>query len=69
VIDPEQSRAGVVARFAAAVTDDQRGEPGFTAADVRRELAGLDLACWCPLGEPCRADVLLAIANPGDETP
>lgn len=28
-----------------------------------RELAGHDLACWCPLGEPCHADVLLQIAN------
>jgi len=34
-----------------------------TAGDVRRELAGCDLACWCPLSEPCHADVLLGIAN------
>jgi hypothetical protein len=34
-----------------------------TVDDVRRELAGRDLACWCPPGEPCHADVLLAIAN------
>lgn len=27
------------------------------------ELKGKDLACWCPLDEPCHADVLLAIAN------
>lgn len=27
------------------------------------ELAGRDLACWCPLDQPCHADVLLAIAN------
>jgi hypothetical protein len=32
-------------------------------AQVRRELAGKDLACWCPLDEPCHADVLLLIAN------
>jgi hypothetical protein len=31
---------------------------------ARRELAGLDLACWCPLDQPCHADVLLGIANP-----
>lgn len=30
---------------------------------ARTELAGLDLACWCPLDEPCHADVLLALAN------
>ena len=26
-------------------------------------LAGLDLACWCPLDRPCHADVLLELAN------
>lgn len=31
--------------------------------EVRRELAGKDLACWCPLDQPCHADVLLEIAN------
>jgi hypothetical protein len=30
---------------------------------VERELRGHDLACYCPLDEPCHADVLLAIAN------
>lgn len=27
-------------------------------------LRGKDLACWCPLDQPCHADVLLEIANP-----
>jgi hypothetical protein len=27
------------------------------------ELRGKDLACWCPLDQPCHADVLLRIAN------
>lgn len=26
-------------------------------------LRGRDLACWCPLGSPCHADVLLDLAN------
>lgn len=26
-------------------------------------LAGKDLACWCPLDQPCHADVLLDRAN------
>ncbi|NKT31597.1 DUF4326 domain-containing protein [Rhodococcus hoagii] len=30
---------------------------------IRRELAGKNLACWCPLDQPCHADVLLEIAN------
>lgn len=32
-------------------------------AEIRAELAGKDLACWCPLDQPCHADVLLEIAN------
>jgi hypothetical protein len=31
--------------------------------DVRRELRGRDLACYCPLDGPCHADILLEIAN------
>ena len=27
------------------------------------ELRGKNLACWCPIGQPCHADVLLEIAN------
>lgn len=34
-----------------------------TVDEVRRELAGKDLACWCALDEPCHADVLLELAN------
>ena len=26
-------------------------------------LRGMDLVCWCPLDQPCHADVLLQIAN------
>ena len=33
---------------------------------IRRRLRGKDLACWCPLDEPCHADVLLRIANAPD---
>jgi hypothetical protein len=37
-------------------------------ADALRErlpqLRGKNLACWCPLGQPCHADVLLELANP-----
>ncbi|CAN5144593.1 hypothetical protein BH11ACT6_BH11ACT6_34640 [soil metagenome] len=34
-----------------------------TVPDVQRELTGRNLACWCPLDDPCHADVLLEIAN------
>ena len=32
-------------------------------ARIRAELAGKNLACWCPLDGPCHADVLLEVAN------
>lgn len=37
----------------------------FNRADVVAKLRGRDLACWCPLDQPCHADVLLKIANSG----
>lgn len=30
--------------------------------EIRTHLAGKSLACWCPEGEPCHADVLMAVA-------
>lgn len=30
---------------------------------AKKELRGKDLACWCPLDQPCHADILLEIAN------
>jgi hypothetical protein len=52
-------RAAAVAAYRAWIA----GRPDLIAA-ARRELAGRDLACWCPPGQPCHADVLLTIANP-----
>jgi hypothetical protein len=34
-----------------------------TLDDIRAELAGHDLMCWCPDWQPCHADVLLELAN------
>ena len=36
----------------------------FDAAALHRDLAGRDLACWCPLDQSCHADLLLELANP-----
>ena len=36
-----------------------------TVAQIRDELRGKDLVCWCPLDQPCHADVLLEWANGG----
>jgi Domain of unknown function (DUF4326) len=32
---------------------------------IQSVLRGRDLACWCPLDQPCHADVLIEIANEG----
>lgn len=42
----------------------EAGKLTITPTDIRHELAGQDLACWCPLDQPCHADVLLELANP-----
>ena len=33
------------------------------AIAIRQELRGKNLACFCPLDQPCHADVLLKLAN------
>lgn len=64
-IGVDGDRAECVAQFRDAFLS---GRLSFTTADVRRELAGRDLACWCPTDGPCHADVLLEVANePGGE--
>ena len=40
---------------------DERMRP--TISEIRRELRGKHLGCWCPIGAPCHADVLLKISN------
>lgn len=41
------------------VTGMEDGKFGAYIAPLRDK----NLACWCPLGSPCHADVLLEIAN------
>jgi hypothetical protein len=43
------------------INDANPDRVGLT--DAQRELRGKNLACWCPIGQPCHADVLLEIAN------
>ena len=76
VIEPTHPRAiqRAVNKFREALTIDgifypkrlpkgaRRYVPYTTIEDVR-ELRGKDLACWCPLEQPCHADVLLELAN------
>jgi hypothetical protein len=53
-------RAEAVRRFH---LDLLEGRLLVSVGDVKAELEGCDLACYCPLDEPCHADVLIAVAN------
>jgi hypothetical protein len=63
-------RATAVARYREWLTNNLAKEiaspvewtPRPRRADIEA-LRRLDLACWCPLDEPCHADVLLELAN------
>ena len=57
----ELARTIAVERYRHALEQFWAGYP--RPSEIRAELAGRDLMCWCPLNEPCHADVLLEIAN------
>ncbi len=63
--NPYKAGAELPARDAVAryESDLLAGKLTITAEDARRELRGKSLACWCPPGAPCHADVLLEIVN------
>lgn len=50
--------AGAVHAFRVLVESEEE-----TIAEIQRELRGKDLCCWCKIGKPCHADILLEIAN------
>jgi hypothetical protein len=50
-----------VALYAKWLREDKTGQK--VAIEARMQLAGRNLACWCPLCKPCHADVLLKLAN------
>lgn len=64
-------RAEAVERYRALLRADGRlsvdGWEYFypSISQARAELADRDLVCWCPLDQPCHADVLLEVANGG----
>jgi hypothetical protein len=49
--------------IAAYERDLYAGRLPFTVDDVKRELKGRDIACWCGLEDACHGDVVLAVAN------
>ena len=56
----ERGREDAVRRYR---EDLLAGRLDVSVEDAERELRGRDLACYCPLDQPCHADVLLAVAN------
>ena len=59
--DDTETREEAVCRFGDMMADDAlRRDYCFPAVEPLR---GKNLACWCPLDQPCHADVLLELAN------
>jgi hypothetical protein len=65
VVFTPRSPAEVIEAFRWLVSQPRHAET------IRAELAGKNLACWCPPDQPCSVDVLLDIANgaPGKAPP
>ena len=53
---------GIDAETAVLLFERANNHP-HTHKRIREELRGRNLACWCPLDQPCHADVLLRLAN------
>ena len=66
-LDPDaaQAKAVELCRQWLRGTLDKKLSPGAppSRAEIRAELAGHNLACWCKPGTPCHADTLIALAN------
>lgn len=55
------SRAAAVAAYERWIAEAPEARALLAAHGA--EIAGRDLACWCPLDQPCHADVLLRLVN------
>jgi hypothetical protein len=66
-LDRDAAQAKAVALCGAWLrgTLERKLSPGAPPgrAEIRAELAGHNLACWCKPGTPCHADVLIELAN------
>lgn len=60
--EPPEARAYAVELYRHFMAEG-RGEAAPTDEVIRAELGGKNLACFCPLDQPCHADVLIEIAN------
>lgn len=65
--DQAAAQADCVRSYQQWLTDENSwygGPRPPSLEEIRAELAGKNLACWCKEGTPCHADVLLRLANP-----
>lgn len=62
-VAPDQE--GAVGFFRAMLADpEMRAAAGYPSdEEIRNALHGKHLACWCRLGTPCHAEILLELAN------
>lgn len=58
-VDAQNDATAAVRDFRLYVEGLLRNGTGYPLAELR----GKNLACWCRLGEPCHADVLIELAN------
>lgn len=56
----DEARAYAVKMFRKVVVS---GQLPFTVADLKRELRGRDVACWCAPDSACHGDPILELAN------
>lgn len=66
----ELGRAEAVRRYESDLLAGRLVDAADIVLDVdeaRRDLAGHHLGCFCPLTEPCHADVLLHYANQANQ--
>lgn len=71
--DAADAQAFIVNCFRDWIGPSQSGRDWWQGAESDRrrrvfiedigQLRGKNLACWCPAGSPCHADVLLELAN------
>lgn len=57
------NREDAVDRYRYEILHMNGGVVGFNQCWAESHLRGKDLVCWCPLDQPCHADVLLELAN------
>lgn len=65
VVDPSLATRPATNQFRATAAECVRLYRDWVTGrdDLLAALRGHDLACWCPLDQPCHADVLLDLAN------